>query len=196
VSSAAIAGQALMANDIKFIGLYGTDDDGSGVLPCDSPLACAEDLGTASNTLDINGDPFVYPIGNDGTTVVAQTRQAVLDLVRGVPLNVTIESSDEPGDDGDALQFIDYLEVNVSGTGSCTNVSPTADTNTDGHDDAFPALIPGTPVCWNIVPVVQNSTVPGASSPQVFIARLTVLGDGSPLDHRFVYFLVPPVIGD
>jgi hypothetical protein len=31
-------------------------------------------------------------------------------------------------------------------------------------------------------------------SPQVFKALLTVRGDGSPLDTRDVYFLVPPTI--
>ena len=33
-----------------------------------------------------------------------------------------------------------------------------------------------------------------ATTPLVFKARLTVYGDGSPLDSRFVYFLVPPRI--
>jgi len=195
VSNATIAGQALASNDIKFIGLYGTDDDGSGS-PCTSPLGCANELGITSGTVDTNGDPFVYPIGNDGAIVVAQTRQAVIDLVRGLPLNVTILATDEPGDDGDSLQFIDYLEVNTSGIGSCTNVSPTADTDADNHDDAFPSLLPGTPVCWNVNPVPSNVTAPPTSWPQVFQATLTVYGDGSPLNTRSIYFLVPPVISD
>ncbi len=195
VSTAAIAGNALSAQGIKFIGLYGTDDDGSGS-PCTSPLQCAEQLGTTSGTVDSNNDPFVYPIGNDGTTLVAQTRQAVLELVRGVPLNTTIGAEDLPGDDGDALQFIDYLEVNVSGTGNCTNVSPTLDTDNplDGHDDSFPELLGGTPVCWDVHPIPLNDFVPATAVPQVFVARLTVYGDGSPLDQRDVYFLVPPVV--
>jgi hypothetical protein len=40
--------------------------------------------------------------------------------------------------------------------------------------------------------VLQNTTVPPTSAPQVFIAKLRVLGDGSLVDDRDVYFLVPP----
>jgi hypothetical protein len=193
VSSAAIAGAALAAEGIKFIGLYGTDDDGSGT-PCTSPLQCAQQLGIESGTVDSNNQPFVYFIGNDGAIVVASAKQAILELVRGVPLNVTIQSEDLPNDDGDALQFIDYLEVNISGQGNCTNVTPTADTDADGRDDSFPSLLGGTPVCWDVHPVPINDFEQPATYPKVFVARLTVLGDGSPLDARDVYFLIPPVI--
>ncbi|HBQ15785.1 MAG TPA: hypothetical protein DEF51_33220 [Myxococcales bacterium] len=105
---------------------------------------------------------------------------------------MTIEASDEAGDAGDALQFIDYLEVNTSG-GACSAVSPVQDTDDDGRPDAFPSLLPGTPVCWDVVPR-DNTTVMPTPEPQVFRARLTVSGDGSPLDARTVYFLVPPEI--
>lgn len=40
----------------------------------------------------------------------------------------------------------------------------------------------------------MNTTVMPTADPQVFRARLTVRGDGSPLDDRIVYFLVPPRI--
>jgi hypothetical protein len=109
-----------------------------------------------------------------------------------VPLDVTIDATDEPGDAGDALQFLETLEVNVSGQGNCSVVDPTADTDADGHDDSFPALLGGTPVCWNVIPVGSQSTAPPTSEPQLFRAKLTVSGDGSPLDARDVYFLVPP----
>ena len=87
---------------------------------------------------------------------------------------------------------IDYLEINGSG-GACTAVTPLEDTNGDGRSDAFPALRPGTPVCWDVV-AARNTTVMPTLTPQIFRARLTVRGDGSPLDSRIVYFLVPPRI--
>ncbi|MEM6787740.1 MAG: hypothetical protein AAF715_09495 [Myxococcota bacterium] len=189
VPSVAAAGTALQNQDIKFIGLYGTGDDGNGTL-CGSPQQCAENLGTASGTVDTNGNPFAYAALN--AAVVNATRQGVLEVVRGVPLDVTIDATDEPNDAGDALQFLDYLEVNISGTGNCTTVNPTADTDADGFDDSFPALLGGTPVCWNVNPVAAQSTAPPTDQPQLFQARLTVSGDGSPLDSRNVYFLVPP----
>ena len=120
------------------------------------------------------------------------SKTGILELVRGVPLNVTIEAADLPNDAGDALQFLDYLEVNVGGQGSCTAVPDTADTDADGHDDAFPSLIGGTPVCWNVRPVAVQSAAPPTAELQLYRAELTVWGDGSPLDSRNVYFLVPP----
>ena len=187
------AGTALASQDIKFIGLYGTGDDGNGSL-CTTPAQCAQQLGIASGTVDTMNQPFAYPALD--AQVVDATKQAVLEVVRGVPLDVTIDAVDEPNDAGDALQFLDYLEVNVSGQGNCTMVPPTADTDANGYDDSFPALLGGTPVCWNVVPVASQSTTPPTQDPQLFQAKLTVYGDGSPLDSRNVYFLVPPAAAE
>jgi hypothetical protein len=190
MSNVALAGAALSdaAVDIKYVGIYGTQDDGGS--PCGNAATCTTQIGTAAGTVDINGDPFVYSAFD--AAIVAATQQAVMDIVRGVPLRVTIAAMDEPDDAGDSLQFLDYLEVNVTGQDNCTFVTPTEDTDANLHDDAFPALLGGTPVCWNVIPVPINTTVPPTDEPQLFRARLTVYGDGSPLDSRVVYFLVPP----
>ncbi len=186
--TAAQAGAALVASDIKFIGLFGTDDDSGGAAGTPEDLARA--IGIAANTVDTNNQPFVYPA--EDAAVVAQTKAAVLDIVQNLPLNTTIAKSDEPNDDGDALPFIDYVEVNVSGTGNCSDVADTADTDADSRPDAFPTLRPGTPVCWDVHPIASNTFVQATDAPLVFIAKLTVNGDGSPLDSRNVFFLVPP----
>lgn len=190
MSDVSIAGNALQAAGIKYVGLYGTSDDGGS--PCSTAQSCLTNLGIAAGTLNTSNLPFIYAALD--SAVVAATKQGVLELVRGVPLNVTIGAADLPDDDGDALQFIDYLVVNLLGPGNCTNVSPTADTDSDGHQDSFPTLLGGTPVCWDVHPIPLNNFVPATAVPQVFKARLTVYGDGSPLDNRDVYFLIPPVI--
>ncbi len=137
------------------------------------------------------GSPLVFD--GDGAAVRAAVTGAINEIVNGVPIRVTIEPTDEPEDDGDALRFIDYLETNTSGVGRCTAGLGTEDTDADGHDDAFPALTPGTDVCWDVVPVLNDFQEPD-TSPLVYRARLTVFGDGSPLDSRLVYFLVQPRI--
>ncbi|MFT3766044.1 MAG: hypothetical protein QM820_11085 [Minicystis sp.] len=180
------AGAALKAAGITFVGLYGVDDDaGSG-----TPQSVAQDIGVASGSVDANNQPFVY-LATD-SAVVTNAVTAIRNIAKGKPLGVTIGATDDPADAVDALQFINYLEVNVSGMGSCTNVTPVTDTNADSYNDAFPSLLPGVPVCWDLHPVMQNTTVPPTTSPQLFRAKLTVYGDGSPLDARDVYFLVPP----
>lgn len=185
--TAASAGAALQSADIKFISLYGTDDNSSH---SSTPQTVAEAIGNAANTLDQNGDPFVFlAIDN---AVVTNAVSAILALAKGRPLNTTIAASDDATDAVDATQFIDYLEVNISGVGTCSTVDPVADTDADTFDDAFPALLPGIPVCWDLHPVLTNTTVPATDEPQLYKAVLTVRGDGSPLDSRDVYFLIPP----
>jgi hypothetical protein len=185
------AGAELLALGIKFVGLYGTDDDSTDpTLFCDVPQECADLLGAAAGTLDEQGQTLVFPAVD--VAVVDATKAAVRQIVQQVPLNVTIEASDDPSDQVDASQFIDYLEVNLSG-GTCTDVSPVVDSDANGHDDAFPALLGGTRVCWDVVPVPENMTVQPTEQPQLFHASLIVKGDGSPLDAREVYFLVPPL---
>ena len=184
------SGGLLEAFGIKYVSIYGVDDTGSGTPNCGDQQTCNDLLGVASGSVDVDGNPFVYSGIN--ADVEPSTVQAVLDIVKGAPIDVTIQPVDEPDDAGDSLQFIDYLEVNTSGTGNCTAVTDTIDTNGDAHDDAFPGLLPGTPVCWDIHPVPMNTTVEPTYDPQLFVADLKVLGNGSLLDDRKVFFLVPP----
>jgi hypothetical protein len=178
----AYAGQALIDSEIKYVALFGTDDSGSA--------AAFTPVAYASQSVDIMGVPFVYAAAN--AAVSMQTVQAVLDIVKGKPIDVTIQAEDAPNDAGDALQFLDYLEVNVSGQNDCTDIANTADTDADTHDDAFPDLLPGVPVCWDVHPVLQQSTTPPTFEPQLFVARLKAKGDNSLIDERRVFFLVPP----
>lgn len=140
-----------------------------------------------SGSLDRMGNPLVFN-GVDAAVVPVVTT-AITEIVEGVPLRVTIEATDEPGDAGDSLQFIRHLETNTTAP-DCA-MAATEDTDSDGFPDAFPMVTPGTRVCWDVVPEM-NTTVMPTTSPQIFRALLTVRGDGSPLDSRQVFFLVPP----
>ena len=181
--TAAQAGMALRGAGITFIGVW------SGTASSTARSALVN-LATEADSLSGAGAPLVFD-GADAAVVPAVTA-AINEVVEGVPIRVTIRAADEPGDDGDSLQFIDYLEVNTSGA-TCSAIGVTEDTDGDGYDDAFPSVLPGTPVCWDVVPL-RNDTVEPATLPLVYRARLTVSGDGSPLDSRIVYFLIPPVI--
>ncbi|MBX3275647.1 MAG: hypothetical protein KF729_35635 [Sandaracinaceae bacterium] len=178
------AAEALIRTDTTFIGVW------SGT-PASAERQALVNLAQASGSLDRAGQPLVFNADTTGAGIERVVTTAINEIVEGVPLRVTIRATDEPEDAGDALQFIDYLEINRSG-GRCSAVSPIEDTDGDDRPDAFPSLLPGTPVCWDVVPR-RNTTVPRVvDEPQVFVARLTVYGDESPLDARRVYFLVPP----
>jgi hypothetical protein len=181
VNTASAAGPRLRAEDIVFVGV----DPDSG----NSPEADLKAIARAANSLDARGEPL-YVQGGEASVITAVT-EAVQNIARNVPIFVSIEAEDLPDDDGDARPFVDQLVVNTSGEGECTNVRSVADTDGDGAPDAYTSLLPGTPVCWDVIPR-ENDLVEPADHPLVFRARIVVRGDGSVLDQRTVYFLVPP----
>ncbi|MGF1468945.1 MAG: hypothetical protein ACFCGT_22700 [Sandaracinaceae bacterium] len=181
VNTAGAAGGRLALQKIRFIAV---DADANN-----SPRQDLRAVGIASDTTDSTGDPFYYE-GNEAAVADAVVT-GIGDLAQELQFFVAIEAQDLTGDDGDAVQFIQRLEVNTE-TFGCSDPGRYADTNGDGFDDAFSALEVGTPVCWDVV-VRPNARVrPLRDRPQVFEAQLTVFGDGSPLDQRRVFFLVPP----
>jgi hypothetical protein len=180
VSTAADAAGRLRAADILFVGV---DADAAS-----SPEAHLKQLARLSGSIDAMGMPY-YAAGTEASVTTAVT-DAIRAIAETRPLFVSVEATDE---EGDALQFIDHLEIDVSGTDGCTAIASVADTDGDGLPDAFPNLLPGTPVCWEVV-ARDNDRVEVRDRPVVFRARITVRGDDSVLDARTVYFLVPPVI--
>jgi hypothetical protein len=180
----AYAGAELASQGIRFIGLIGSGPDYGASTATD----IAREIGIASGTVDATGEPFVYSATD--AMVVDQTVAAVRDIVTGSNFEVTIDATDRPDDAGDALQFIERLEVNLTGT-DCDSSLMSRDTDGDGFDDAFTDVRPRVRACWDVV-VRPNTTVMPTREPLVFEALLTVRADGSPVDSRVVYFLVPP----
>lgn len=184
------AGAILRGDAITFAGV----NAGTSAVTTADLTALAREAGSFAS----DGSPLVFLAGDAGTPIgaerlVSSVTSAVNEVVRNRPLRVSIDPSDEPGDAGDALQFVDRLEINVTRPG-CTLVDETSDVNPrDGRDDTFDRVQPGNRVCWDLV-VRRNTFVDPTDQPQLFRARLTVRGDGSPLDQRIVYFLVPPRI--
>lgn len=189
-TTATEVGAILRAAAVTFAGV----NAGTSVLTTDDLTGVA----VAAGSTAADGSPLVFQAGDAGTAegaarLVTSVVDAVQEVVRNRPLRISIDPSDEPGDAGDALQFIARLEVNVTRPG-CLLVDATSDVNPrDGYDDTFDAVQPGNRVCWDVV-VRRNTFVDPTDEPQLFRARLTVRGDGSPVDRRTVYFLVPPRI--
>ncbi|MBO6940213.1 MAG: hypothetical protein JJ863_34895 [Deltaproteobacteria bacterium] len=155
-------------------------------------------IATAAGSFDSTGAPLVFrapDASGDPAAFVDGVVTTINEVLQNIPLYVTIDPRDEPGDSGNALQFIEHLETNITRPG-CALLDELADVNPrDGHTETFPEVPPGERVCWDLV-VRQNRTVPATDEPQLFRATLTVTGNGSPLDRREVFFLVPPKIDD
>jgi len=182
INTAAAAGGRLLDEDILFIGV---DADARA-----TPETDLKAIASAANSFNRDGEPFY--VQGDESAIVTVVTDSIREIALNIDLFVDALGEDLPGDDGNALQFVDRLEVNLAGTEDCT-AAPVTDTDGDGFDDAFPNLLPGTPVCWDVV-ARQNDFVPGIERPQVFVARVIVRGDGSVPAPRRVFFLVPPRI--
>lgn len=177
----AAASGALTTSGITLIGV----NSGSS-----SSRADLVDLANASGSLDSTGAPLVFDGSDSG--VVPVVTDAINEIVEGVPLRVTITAADEPDDAGDAIPFIERLVTNTTDPG-CTMLDTEDADPADGVPETYPAVTPGSPVCWDVIPATNTTVMPDLV-PLVFKARLTVSGDGSPLDSRLVYFLIPPRI--
>ncbi len=181
--TAAGAGAALAAQQIQFIGLIGEGTQfGVG-----ESRALAAEIGRAAGSVDAAGEPFVYDATD--AAVVDQTVRAVRDIVTESRFDYAITAREGTGDDGDALPFIERFEAQDEGPG-CTDGLERRDGDGDGFDDVFVGVQPGQQVCWDVV-VRPNDRVEPLRTPQVFRARLSVRADGSEVDARVVYFLVP-----
>ncbi|MBD3337390.1 MAG: T9SS type A sorting domain-containing protein [Candidatus Eisenbacteria bacterium] len=180
------AGGALSGERIRYAGLIGDADD-SPDYP-GTPLQMAQQIAIASGSLNASSEPYVYAAVDE--QVAGATQTAVAEVVTSFPSEVTLAVEDDPGDGFDATLFVDYIETNTSG-GACTPGLPTSDSDGDGHGDTYPALIPGTPVCWDIVPVAENQLVPAADEDQIFTATLVARADGSVVHESALVFIVP-----
>ena len=178
------AAMALRDAEINFIGVWAGN-------PGSAAADDLRDLGRNSGSLNAAGEPFVFE-GQDESVAEVVT-DAINEVVEEVPLEITLELSEVDGDDGDALPFLDRIEVNTSGVGECAALTEVSDTDGDGFDDGYSAVRPGSTVCWDVVPA-QNDIQEASDMPLLYELRLRVLGDGSPLDERSVFFLVPPRI--
>jgi hypothetical protein len=130
---------------------------------------------------------------------------AVTHLANNVPIRVDAIAEDDTTDTVDAVtEFIDRIETNTSGSTVwdplrgewrvCTSTVPTATPGTPPTVDYFSSVLPGQPVCFDIIPQM-NTTVAPLTTPQIFRAVINVIGDlFTPLASRDVFFLVPPEI--
>jgi len=159
-----------------------------------------EAMANQTGTVDQNGDPLVFNVNFTGAGLGSNIVDAIAKLAEQVPMDISAEGRDDESDSVDATVFIDHIEPSTQGGTPdpqdpekiCVDGLDVADLDDDGTADTFPAVKPGTPVCFDIY-VAENTTVPPTSKPEVYTAYVDVIGDSNTvLDTREVYFLVPP----
>ncbi len=177
---------AMLGKRAKLVGVYGS-------APTPSTVANLITMATDTGSVDASAGnaPLVFNGADSGAA--AAIGDGIRALVRGVPLDMAAAAVDNPGDAVNAVgEFVEYLETLQLGNALCASGLTDGDSNGDGRDDQFLGVRAGVPLCWKLV-TKRNQTVPEIDTPQLFRARVDVVGDGvTVVDSRDVFFLVPP----
>jgi hypothetical protein len=184
--AAAIVASAANNIGAKIVGVLGTG-------PTAQTRPDLEYLARETGAVDASTNPptpiVIDSANGDAALAIAA---AIRLLAKGVPLDLEATPVDDPSDAVNAVTaFISRLETYQPGTAQCTAGLQTEDSNSDGYPDRYRNVLPGTPVCWNLIPK-QNTTVMSTDQPQLFRAKVEVRGGVTLLDTRNVFFLVPP----
>jgi len=162
-----------------------------------------QDTAKDTGSVDTGGTPLAFKIASDGTGLGDQVVEAIQKLATAVPMEIGTHAEDledRPGETVDATVFIDRIVPNETGGVEdpehagvvCVGGLATADKDGDTVKDVFSSVVPGTAVCFDIYPKM-NETVEAQVEAQLFSAEVQVIGDSvTVLDRRTVYFLVPP----
>jgi len=207
-------------NNVKFVGINtgskgGTarantmsDAVGSNLLPaafagkCGAGMCCTGYKGAARSPDAAGGRCRLNFDAGSGDGVTDGVVTAITAISVGSTYDITAKPSNDPkngaGPDGkpvNALDFIKALRAMSEGdpASSCPP-NATYDSNGDKIDDTFKAVTVGTPVCFEVIPKM-NETVPPLEVAQFFNAFIDVLGMPGSIDlgdRRTVVFLVPP----
>ncbi|HSW61118.1 MAG TPA: hypothetical protein VLJ60_09975, partial [bacterium] len=170
----------------KFIGVDSWNTGSFGVSP-------ANDLKAVSNgtgSVDGVADPFYYLINSNGTGLSTNVAAAVEYLAANVPMlvNTGKESITNP-QSVDVTQFIKAITPVKRVVGGSTVNCPAECTA-----EAFQNVKPGTTVTFNI-DFYNDFYPPVTSQATAFRAKINVFGEGSLVDTREVYIIVPGKAG-
>lgn len=152
-------------------------------------------LGKASGTVDNKNKPFIYKAVD--ADLANKATEGIRSIAKNMPIQITTTKEDVEGPmHKGANKLIERLVLNTSGDEVqgrlCTKITNTV--SPSGKLPGIKDLLPGTSVCYDVIPVQNQSIFPATNEPQVVQARIKVLGDGSVLNSGIAYFLIPPKI--
>lgn len=172
---------AMNAINAKFIGVD------SYYSSTNNPEANFKAMSTNTGSVDGSGTPFYYRISSDGTGLSTNIANGVEYLANNVPMDVNInrESIANP-QSVDVTQFIKAVTPVKRVLADTTTVN----CPTECTADAFQNVRPGTTVTFDI-DFYNDFYEPTTTENTAFKAKINVFGEGSLVDSREVYIIVP-----
>ncbi len=172
---------AMNAVNAKFIGINSFVSAGWNV----SPEVDFKAVGTGTGSVDALGNPFYYDVGGDGSAFSTQIVDAILELTHNVKLDVATQNESVANPQSiDTTQFI-------------TSVVPHLPLPGNGYDTkdlvSFYGVKPGTLITFAVT--FRNDIFePQDMEATLFTAWIHVIGEGTLLDSRQVFIIVPGII--
>ncbi len=210
---------AFKAKNVKFVGANVgskggvaqantlSDATGSNLLPaafagkCAAGQCCTGYKGAGIAPDAAGGRCRLNFDGGGGDGVSDSIVTAIQAISVGSTYDITAQLSNDPTNkaaDGtavDATKFIKTIRAMKEGDASLgCPANATYDADKDGIDDTFKAVTVGTPVCFEIIPKM-NETVKPSEGAQFFNAFIDMVGMPGGInlgDKRTAVFLVPP----
>lgn len=166
---------ALRQLGARVVGVYSEGDRGE----TDFSALCRD-----TGTLDADGEPFAFSIGDEGENLSETVVAAVTQLVGAAPADVTATVANLEGnlDRFDASRFV-------------VELGTPADTPMDGilskDHERYYGVSPGTQVSFAVT--LRNDVRPAGESAQLFRARLEIRAGGSAVvSTKNLFIVVPP----
>ncbi len=169
----------------KFLGIYSDDTsivDSQGNSITQNPIEDFTYISEATGSVDDSNEPFIYEVATDGTGMSNNIVSGIEDLVNSIRLDVTTRTSSITNTQNiDTTQFIKALKP--------FNSDPSNGYQSKDNSTFF-GVHPSTTVTFEIS--FQNTTyAPQTESAEVFKAKIDVMGEGTLLDSRDVFIIIP-----
>jgi len=163
----------------KVLGLF-SGDFGAGMAE-----AHLRQIARDTGAVTPDGREIFEDIGSSGDRLGAGVVEVVRTLVEEVPIDISIEVSDYPGDGVDAAPFIGRSET--------TGATPRSGAIDLG--DRFETVQPGTRVRFRTT--LFNDSFPRTEEPQSYLLTITLVGDAvTSLQETLVEVVIPSLAGE
>ncbi len=166
---------------------------------CSPGQCCTQTDGGGRGTNGEGMCPLVFDISGNGSGLDASIVSGIDALLNFSRIDVSTRSRPDPDELAstgiDTTCFLAGIvpDAAIPRPGTCSTEPIPADFDGDGTLDGFENVTPGTQLFFQVI--AENQCVPPLDEPQVFIAYIDVIGDGTTvLDTKLVTILVPPQI--
>lgn len=188
---------ALRAVNVRLIGIASGEGSraqmerlaiGTGAVRASVDGRCATGIGGAARQATLDRCPLVFDISADGTGLGNAVVEAIVSFLDGLAFSsVTASTVSDPGGFVQAVHAITATAPEGTALPEARDRLPPG--APDGLDDTFENVLTRTQLTFRII--ARNTSVRETEFPQLFFARVQLVGDGVVVGERTLRVIVP-----